>query len=98
MTDERMTDGLLRRQEVLRAMYDTLRRCISLHDQGIWYQMLRDMIRNLKAEPVRMKGRWEIYTIPPFDGEDCRCPLCGQHNCLPSWKFCPGCGAEMEWP
>ena len=91
-----MTDGLLSRQEVLHAMYDTLLQCIRLNDHRNWHTSLRDKIWNLKAEPVREKGQWDIYAISPFDGEDCRCSLCGQDSCSPNWRFCPSCGAEME--
>lgn len=44
----------------------------------------------------RPQGHWEIYTVSPFDGEDCRCSECGAIGCVPYWDYCPHCGALME--
>lgn len=41
------------------------------------------------------RGHWKIYVISPFDGEGCRCSLCGNEG-MPSYDFCPKCGAAME--
>ena len=45
--------------------------------------------------PVK-KGKWIIYTLSMFDGEDCKCSECGQISCAPYWNFCPNCGSRME--
>jgi len=56
-----------------------------------------DAIRNLpSAGQERKKGRWIIYVISPFDGEDVKCSECGQCGCAPYWDFCPNCGADMR--
>lgn len=47
-------------------------------------------------EPERKPGKWIIYTVSMFDGEDCKCSECGQTSCAPYWNFCPNCGAKME--
>ena len=47
-------------------------------------------------EPERKRGRWIIYTISPFDGEDVKCSECGQRGCAPYWEYCPNCGTKME--
>ena len=53
--------------------------------------------RQLEADKTdRPQGEWEIYTVSPFDGEDCRCSNCGQSGCAPYWNFCPNCGARMK--
>lgn len=91
-----MTDGLLSRQDVFDAIDDVDLECCMKYDHREWYPTLRKKIEALKSEPARKKGRWEIYVISPFDEVDCRCSLCGQDSCSPGWRFCPGCGAEME--
>ena len=48
------------------------------------------------SQPKQKKGRWIIYVISPFDGEDCRCSECGQIECAPYWNYCPNCGAVMK--
>ena len=49
-----------------------------------------------KDSADRPQGVWEIYTVSPFDGEDCRCSECGQTGCAPYWDYCPNCGARMK--
>lgn len=44
----------------------------------------------------RKTGKWIIYTVSMLDGEDCKCPECGQTSCAPYWHFCPNCGLKME--
>lgn len=51
-------------------------------------------VRKAFAEPKR--GKWIIYTVSPFDGEDVKCSECGQRGCAPYWDFCPNCGADMR--
>lgn len=54
------------------------------------------MKRSLRVPEGNTKqGKWEIYVISPFDGEGCRCSLCGTEG-TPSFNFCPGCGADMR--
>ena len=54
-----------------------------------------DVLKQLpSAQPKR--GKWIIYTVSPFDGEDVMCSECGQRGCAPYWDYCPNCGAKME--
>ena len=40
-------------------------------------------------------GRWIIYTVSPWDGEDVKCSVCGEKGCAPYWDYCPHCGSQM---
>lgn len=57
-----------------------------------------DCLSNLPAVdavPVR-RGKWIIYVVSPFDGEDVKCSECGERGCASYWDYCPNCGARME--
>lgn len=41
------------------------------------------------------QGRWIIYTVSPWDGEDVKCSVCGEKGCAPYWDYCPHCGSQM---
>lgn len=49
----------------------------------------------LGVQKMQKRGTWEIYVISMFDGEGCRCSLCGTEG-TPHYDFCPGCGADMR--
>lgn len=68
--------------------YDTERHCCPRFNQ-----VIRTTLDEMKSE--RKKGKWEIYVISMFDGEDCRCSECGKTGCVPYWNYCPNCGARM---
>ena len=57
--------------------------------------LLIDVAPTVDAVPVR-RGKWIIYVVSPFDGEDVKCSECGQRGCAPYWDYCPHCGARME--
>lgn len=58
---------------------------------------MRASLRKLPSvQPERKTGHWEIYVISMLDGEDVRCPKCGQRGCAPYWKYCPNCGEKKE--
>ena len=40
-------------------------------------------------------GRWIIYPVSPWDGEDVKCSVCGEKGCAPYWDYCPHCGSQM---
>ena len=40
-------------------------------------------------------GRWIIYLVSPWDGEDVKCSVCGEKGCAPYWDYCPHCGSQM---
>lgn len=40
-------------------------------------------------------GRWTIYPVSPWDGEDVKCSVCGEKGCAPYWDYCPHCGSQM---
>ena len=48
------------------------------------------------VQPERKTGHWEIYVISMLDGEDVRCPKCGQRGGAPYWKYCPNCGEKKK--
>ena len=54
-----------------------------------------DVLKQLPSAQPKM-GKWIIYTVSPFDGEDVMCSECGQRGCAPYWDYCPNCGAKME--
>ena len=54
-----------------------------------------ETVPSVDAVPER-RGKWIIYVISPFDGEDVKCSECGQRGCAPYWDYCPNCGARME--
>ena len=48
------------------------------------------------VDAVEVKhGRWIIYTVSPWDGEDVKCSVCGEKGCAPYWDYCPHCGSQM---
>lgn len=48
----------------------------------------------MDAEEVR-HGRWIIYPVSTWDGEDVKCSVCGEKGCAPYWDYCPHCGSQM---
>ena len=56
----------------------------------------KDMRVLLNAQPsAERHGRWIIYTVSPWDGEDVKCSVCGEKGCAPYWDYCPHCGSQM---
>jgi len=45
----------------------------------------------IDAEPIRY-GRWYIV-----EGMPTQCSLCGYYVKQKTYKYCPYCGARMEW-
>jgi len=73
----------------------------AIHMQKYVFASALNTIRgNLRTfptiEPEQKTGHWEIYTISMLDGEDVRCPKCGQRGCAPYWEYCPNCGEKKE--
>ena len=57
------------------------------------YSELYDMISMLPS--AERHGRWIIYPVSPWDGEDVKCSVCGEKGCAPYWDYCPHCGSQM---
>lgn len=61
----------------------------------VWKYLNQDEDHGADTVPVR-HGKWIIYVISPFDGEDVKCSECGQHGCAPYWDYCPYCGSKND--
>lgn len=80
-------------------MKDTIYRRDAINALYKYSFVSKDVIEEeIKAIPStdEPQGEWEIYVVSPFDGEDCRCPKCGETGCAPSWNYCPNCGIRLS--
>ena len=55
------------------------------------------MVRNVRSYHItdRPKGTWEIH-YNYWNGEECRCSVCGYDVCQPTWNYCPKCGSHND--
>ena len=79
-------DDLISRQAAIDA--------VSRGCQAFW--IFAECEKNLNALPsAERHGRWIIYPVSPWDGEDVKCSVCGEKGCAPYWDYCPHCGSQM---
>ena len=52
-------------------------------------------ILDLAPSADRPKGTWEIH-YNYWNGEECRCSVCGYDVCQPTWNYCPKCGSHND--
>lgn len=43
----------------------------------------------------RPTGTWEIH-YNYWNGEECKCSVCGYDVCHPTWNYCPKCGSRND--
>ena len=63
--------------------------------RDIYKETVGEIRKRLNRKSVTKKAKWEIYMISYFDGEGCRCSLCGNEG-TPDDNFCSNCGADMR--
>lgn len=74
---------------------DALIDSLGISDEDIYCESLIEEFPTADTVPVR-HGKWIVYVISPFDGEDVKCSECGQHGCAPYWDYCPYCGSKND--
>lgn len=68
--------------------YRAIEILIGLQDgSGSTHEAVRLAIEALKNRPT---GNWEIH-YNYWNGEECRCSVCGYDVCHPTWTYCPKC-------
>ena len=66
-------------------------------ERKVWRGVLDYLVNAQEVDVTIVKhGRWVIYPVPPWDGEDVKCSVCGQTGCAPYWNYCPNCGVRMD--
>ena len=50
---------------------------------------------NMLPSADRPKGTWEIH-YNYWNGEECKCSVCGYDVCHPTWNYCPKCGSRND--
>lgn len=89
-----MSDDLIKRSDAIKAVWEP-----QVKPNELIFDALKTAIEsgiNNVPSADEPQGEWEIYVISPFDGEDCRCPKCGETGCVPSWNYCPNCGIRLS--
>ena len=75
---------LISRQDAI----DTLKRVAGVGNRAL------DALKNIPTEG-RPKGKWEIH-YNYWNGEECKCSVCGYDVCHPTWNYCPKCGSRND--
>ena len=60
-----------------------------------WCAMQEAKMTIQRLPSAERRGRWIIYPVSPWDGEDVKCSVCGEKGCAPYWDYCPHCGSQM---
>lgn len=88
-------DLISRQAAIATAISGRVRTLPTTEDGENWIRVneVRDSLLSLPS--AERHGRWIIYTVSPWDGEDVKCSVCGEKGCAPYWDYCPHCGSQM---